>query len=361
MSASFTLGLALAFAWLPACGSGGSTSADGGSSGGGDGGGSSGSCPTSWGTLVPFAAIASDDVVRDMHAVGSTLYYSSQGGIFSVPLAGGTPMTVVSVPSPGAIQAFTVLSDGIAYVQGTELEKVATSGGSSPTMLGMLADYQGQALERSGDVWTDGKTVVWPRTTTDNSGNTLMGIRAMDLSTQKTTDLVMNATDTLATVSVVGSTVYYNEGVAPGAPGASKVQSVPIAGGSPTAIETSGVMAAVDSSALYWGSAAGEGFVGSISRSPLSGGSGSSFDSGLQVDVGNAVFVDTRAFFAGVQNGASVIVQAPRSGGSAQVVFCLGTDDTYSIDTFDVSGKTLYVGLTRNADMQVGIVTAPLP
>jgi hypothetical protein len=297
-----------------------------------------------------------------MHADGSTLYYSSQGGIFSVPVGGGSPTTLVSVPNPAAVESFTVLADAIEYVQGpsNELTKIAKSGGS-PSMLGMLADYAGQALERNGDVWTDGKTIVWPRTTTDNAGNTLMGIRAMDISTQATTDLVSNATDTLATVNVVGNAVYYNEGVAPGAPGASKVQSISIAGGRPTTLEASGVMVGVDTSALYWGPGAGQGSVGSIARSPLSGGAGSSFAAALQAEVGNAVFVDTRAFFAGVQDGAPVIVQAPRAGGSAQVVFCLGMDDAYIIDAFDVSGKTLYVGLTRNSDMTVGIVTAPLP
>ncbi len=265
--------------------------------GGADGGGS--------GVGVTKLATGPDNTVA-MAIDATNIYWAAQadqsgeGTIMSVPIAGGAVTTLATGQDPGglAVDATTVY-----WTSDSQVFSVPIGGGTTTNLVPTVFDYTALATG-SGDVFLLGSSKVFKEPATGGTPTTLfMG------------------TNTFAGIAVDSTNVYFSEsGTTDG------VRKVPIAGGTATTISSytgaPGAIA-VDSTNIYWLDATNH----SISMAPLTGGTPVILAStdpnnvlpNSAVDGPSAIAVDAKyVYWTNVGNGS--VMSVPIAGGTPAVI-----------------------------------------
>jgi hypothetical protein len=185
-------------------------------------GGSSGGCPAATGSHTMTALYTDSDQILAMRLSGGLLYFSDYQGIWSLPVAGGTPTKVATI-AMGAMPVgpFAITSTQVVWADkgnafNPSLHAQALSGGAvtdlmGPTNLSVLFGLEA----------TD--TAAYPL---DEEG---VNLYSVPLNGSASTTLAMN-TD-LGGLVVVGSTLYFENGFS-GTP-ANQLLSIALPNGTP--------------------------------------------------------------------------------------------------------------------------------
>jgi len=307
---------------------------------------------------------------------GTTLYggASGDGTVFSVPLAGGSPTTLVTFNNTNGAEPNSVLTLSGSTLYGTT-EQGGASGygavfsvplaGGSPKTLATFNNTNG-ASPRAG-LTLSGNTLYGTTYEGGTSGDgtvfslPLAGGSPMTLATFKNT----KGANPVAGLTLSGSTLYGTTYFG-GAGGYGTVFSVPLAGGSPTTLATfngsNGALPqaglTLSGSTLYGTTSAGGGAngYGTVFSVPLAGGSptalatfdyytnGANPAAGLTLS-GNTLYGTTE--FGGA-NGYGTVFSVPLAGGSPTTLATFnGTNGADPVAGLTLSGNTLY-GTTVN-------------
>ena len=339
-------------------------------------------------TLTEFSGPNGVLPVGGLTAVGSTLYgtteYGGQGWfsggsgdgqIFSIPLTGGAPTTVVAFNSASGINPIDTLTLSGSTLYGTTLSGGPYGGGtvfSLATTSGTLTTLAGfndrDGYSSFAGVTLGGSTLYGSAAGGGGYGELFsVPVAGGDPTVITTFTGFRNGENPQSTMLLIGSTLYgtsYYGGSNP-AIAAGEVFSVPVTGGNPTALasfnQTDGAfpvsgLILVGSSLIGTTSAGGANNDGTVFSVPLTGGTptmlasfdgadGSAPGRGALLLIGSTLYGTT---YSGGAYGYGTVFSVPLTGGDPTTLYSFnGTDGANPEAGLAVVGSTLY-GTTEN-------------